>query len=31
MGGALHAHSDGLGHGALFTLELPVEHLGAAS
>jgi len=24
MGGALHAHSDGLGRGALFTLELPV-------
>ena len=24
MGGALHAHSDGLGCGALFTLELPV-------
>ncbi len=24
MGGALHVHSDGLGQGALFTLELPV-------
>jgi signal transduction histidine kinase len=24
MGGALHVHSDGLGHGADFTLELPV-------
>jgi len=25
MGGALSAHSDGLGLGALFTLELPVD------
>ena len=25
MGGALLAHSDGPGHGATFTLELPVQ------
>lgn len=25
MGGSLHAHSDGLGQGATFTLELPVR------
>jgi signal transduction histidine kinase len=31
MGGALHAHSDGLGCGALFTLELPVAPLRASS
>jgi signal transduction histidine kinase len=31
MGGALHAHSDGLGHGALFTLELPVAPPRAAT
>jgi signal transduction histidine kinase len=31
MGGALHAHSDGLGQGALFTLELPVAPPPAAS
>ncbi len=31
MGGALHAHSDGLGHGTLFTLELPVAPPRAAS
>ena len=31
MGGALHAHSDGLGLGALFTLELPVAPSPAAS
>ncbi|MGD1087028.1 MAG: ATP-binding protein [Verrucomicrobiota bacterium] len=30
MGGALHAHSDGLGRGALFTLELPVAPLSPA-
>ena len=30
MGGALHAHSDGLGRGALFTLELPVAPARAA-
>jgi signal transduction histidine kinase len=30
MGGALHAHSDGLGLGALFTLELPVAPAPAA-
>jgi PAS domain S-box-containing protein len=24
MGGSLHMHSDGLGHGATFTIELPV-------
>jgi C4-dicarboxylate-specific signal transduction histidine kinase len=29
MGGSLHAHSDGLGRGALFTLELPVAPVGA--
>jgi signal transduction histidine kinase len=31
MGGALHAHSDGLGRGALFTLELPVAPPRAAT
>ena len=25
MGGSLHAHSDGPGHGAVFTLEIPVD------
>ncbi len=31
MGGALHVQSEGLGHGALFTLELPVAPVGAVS
>lgn len=26
LGGRLTAHSDGLGHGAVFTLELPLQH-----
>ncbi|HVZ44938.1 MAG TPA: AAA family ATPase [Ramlibacter sp.] len=26
MGGRLTVHSDGLGHGAVFTLELPIKH-----
>jgi signal transduction histidine kinase len=26
MGGALVVHSDGLGQGAVFTLELPIQH-----
>jgi signal transduction histidine kinase len=25
LGGSLSAHSDGLGHGAIFTLELPLK------
>ena len=28
MGGALHVHSDGLGRGATFTLELPLRRAG---
>ena len=26
MGGSLNVHSDGLGHGATFTLALPLKH-----
>lgn len=31
MGGRLHAHSDGLGQGASFVLELPLERLATAA
>ena len=31
MGGSLHVHSDGPGHGASFTLELPFNHEGQKS
>lgn len=31
MGGSLTVHSDGEGHGATFTLELPVKHVEAVA
>jgi signal transduction histidine kinase len=30
MGGSLEAHSDGIGRGATFTLELPLQPPAAA-